>query len=285
MPDITRKTLSATQIPALFGYSPYVTEWMLYHWALDKLDLDDVKVNERMEFGELMEPVILTMAARKLRLDVKHHEAQTYCVAVDGRYGCTIDADCADPQKGPGIVEAKEVDYKVWMESWTDSIAPPHIEIQLQVQMMVKKATWGVIAARVCSKGLTLYRRTPNIEMQAQILKLVAGFWERVKNRRPPSIVGTEREIKGLSKLYPEHRESKVVEAGDDIYEMYEDLVAAQEAAKDAKELIGSYSAKLWDAAGDAMFVRTPSHTMKFKKTCTKAGTIRKAPIKAWENS
>jgi hypothetical protein len=40
VPDRTLKTISATEAPALFNASPYVTRWMLWQRFANGMDID-----------------------------------------------------------------------------------------------------------------------------------------------------------------------------------------------------------------------------------------------------
>ena len=50
MPDPDRLTISATEAPALFGVSPYVTPFMLFHRFANGESID-VEENARMDWG------------------------------------------------------------------------------------------------------------------------------------------------------------------------------------------------------------------------------------------
>jgi predicted phage-related endonuclease len=216
MPDITKKTLSATQIPGLFNQSPYVTLWMLYHWAVSNLELD-IAASTRMTWGKKLQSVILLAAAEQMRLEVRENAAEEYRRLEGVRIGYTADADVFDPALGIGAVEAKNVDALVYRSEWTEDAAPPHIELQLQVQIMVLAALhgscqWGIIPVLIGGNDLVIHRRKPNPEQQNLIIAEVADFWKRCDERREPDAFGSPREIPGLAQLYAERKPGKVIE-------------------------------------------------------------------------
>lgn len=171
MPDPTLQTISATQTPALFGASPYLTRWMLLRHFIHG-DVIDGPEHNRMDWGKKMQPLLLAQAAEDLRVEVRPNAEDRYIRS--GLLGCTRDAEVICPDRGPGALETKCVfDYGVWMETWNGGkTLPRHIEIQLQQQMMVgdgaKPFDWGVLAVWVCGE-IKYFERKP-----------VAGLWPAI---------------------------------------------------------------------------------------------------------
>jgi hypothetical protein len=131
MPDVTLQTPSATETPALWGLSPYVTRWMLYQRFANGVRLDAGE-NARISWGRKLQPLVIAQAAEELRLKVQPNHAHVYHRR--GRLGCTRDATMLCPDRGPGARETKCVfDYPTWMREWDGGRnVPPMHEIQLQ---------------------------------------------------------------------------------------------------------------------------------------------------------
>src|SRR5712671_4055890 len=110
MPDPERRTISATESPALFGASPYATPWMLYQRFANGVDIDSQGDN-RMDWGQRLEPLILAHAAQELRLEVRPNREPdgTQRYVRRGRLGCTRDGTVICPDRGPGAIETKAV--------------------------------------------------------------------------------------------------------------------------------------------------------------------------------
>ncbi len=258
MPDVTRKTVSASQAAALFNRSPYLTRWMLYHWAKGQ-DIDGPG-DERMAIGTRLERVILEMAADELGIEVTPHKAQTYQAHDTEPVGCTIDATCWDPALGDGVVEAKSVDYLIWKDQWSEEMAPPHIEIQLQVQLMVREAAWGVIAALVGGNQLKIYRRWPNEHLQKEIVREARAFFEEVANNRCPPIQGMPREFAVLDAMYPE-TDSVEVAAGDEMTAAaVEEYRERKKQAAEAGVAADRAKAQILETAGKAGVIEAPGY-------------------------
>lgn len=205
MPDPIRKTLSATQTPALFGASPYVTRWMLLRHFIHGDPIDNPEHN-RMDWGKRMQPMVLAQAADDLRVEVRPNTDDTYVRR--GLLGCTRDGDVICPDRGPGAVETKCVfDYGVWMQTWSGGKSlPRHIEIQLQQQMMVgdgeKPFEWGVLAVWLCGE-MKYFERKPIPELWTQIEVAALSFFDDVEAKQEGEPFGEPVEVPLLAKVFP----------------------------------------------------------------------------------
>jgi len=204
MPDPTKQTLSATQTPALFGASPYITRWMLLRHFIHGDPIDGPEHN-RMDWGKRMQPLLLAQAAEDLHVEVHPNAEDTYVRR--GLLGCTRDAEVYCPDRGHGVLEAKVVfDYAVWMRDWAGGKAPPkHVEIQTQQQMMVgdgaRPFTWGVIAVWVGGE-MKYFERKPIDELWVEINAAAVIFFNDVSARREGDPFGEPVEMPLLSRLF-----------------------------------------------------------------------------------
>lgn len=270
MPDATKKTVSASQVAALYDKSPYLTKWMLFQQFASGVNVEQ-EMNERMEIGTLLEDDILELARRRLRLDITPN--REYVRHATLPLGCTTDASIIDPSLGAGVVEAKSVDWLTWKETWTEEFAPPHIELQLQAQMLVLGSAWGLIPALVGGNELRLYRRLPNQEAFASISAEAVAFMKDVKEGNAPDPLGLPRELPWLKAMYPETKVGKIVEApatADDLVAEYQEGTengALYDKQREAAKI------KLLALAGEAEILNTPKHSVYVKRD--KRGAIR----------
>lgn len=256
MPDPERKTLSSTEVPALRGLSPYTTHWMLYQRFKNGASLDS-PASERMNWGNRLQPVILEASAEVLQLDVEHVDA--YVRSKHAPIGCTADGLVTCPTRGEGVVEAKNVDRWVHRTTWSFEngrcvMAPPHIEIQVQLQMYVLQARWGVIAALIGGNELLLLEREFNAELCRELVKDAVEFFVDLDKGNEPDVTGTDRELKLLTELYPKVVPEKVVDLVED-EELYEAAMIYREVMEQRAGLNRSYTkqrAKILQKAGDA---------------------------------
>lgn len=213
MPDPLRKSLSATETPALFGASPYLTRWMLLQRFIRGRDIDSPEHN-RMDWGKKLQPLILQQVAEEMHLQIQANEIDLY--ERRGLLGCTRDAQIYCPDRGHGTVEAKAVfDYGVWMEAWEGGKRPPrHIEIQTQQQMFVGDGLspfrWGVIAVWVCG-DVHYFERRPIPELWEKMEAEAVAFFADVAAGNEGSPFGEPVEVPLINELFPPI-EAKVVD-------------------------------------------------------------------------
>lgn len=205
MPDSTLKTISATEAPALFNASPYVTRWMLYKRFADGMDLS-IEEDARMSWGKKLQPLIIDQAAQDLHFEVHSNADDTYVRR--GLLGCTRDATIICPDRGPGALETKCVfDYRTWMADWNGGKQPPrHHEIQLQQQMFVGDGEtpyrWGVLAAWVAGE-VHYFERAPIDELWQRLYAATENFFRDVTDRREPEPFGSPVELPWLAQMFP----------------------------------------------------------------------------------
>lgn len=203
MPDPTKQTISATQMPALLNVSPYFSRWMLYHHFIGSAELGAYE-DERIREGKRLQPFVLSRATDELRLLIVPNEAYIR----RGLLGATRDALITCPDRGPGALETKCVfDYRVWMSEWSGGErVPPHIELQLQQQMFVgdgeKPFDWGVITVWVCASQ-RYFERRPIPALWERFEREGAAFFADIAARREPDPFGLTIEMDWLEQLYP----------------------------------------------------------------------------------
>lgn len=212
MPDPLQKTISASEAPALFNASPYMTRFMLYQKFAHGMVFERPS-DERMEWGQLLQPVISKHVAIDRKLIVVPNDFDVYFRR--GPLGCTRDAVIIDPDRGPGALEIKCVfDYEQWGARWGGGASVPRdYEIQLQTQMLVgdgdagPQYKWGLIAVWVCAK-LYYFERSPIEDLWKQLTHEAQDFFTCVENKREPDPFGVAIESKLLRDLYPTRPDS-----------------------------------------------------------------------------
>jgi len=228
MPDPTKSTLSATQTPALFGVSPYLTRWMLLRHFIHGDPLDGPAHN-RLDWGLKLQPLILQQAVEDLHLEVRPNAADVYIRR--GLLGCTRDAEIICPDRGPGSLETKCVfDLGVWTRDWDGGKkVPKHYEIQLQQQMFVgdgngSQYQWGVLAAWCCGE-MRYFERKPVPLLWDAFEEEAAKFFADVEARREGEPFGESIEMTLMNKVF-QLTPKKVIDLRDDpdAFKLAEDI-------------------------------------------------------------
>lgn len=258
MPDIERKTISATETPSLWNASPYLTRWMLWHKFHDNMDVSSPE-NPRMDWGLKMQPLVLAVAADELKMEVIPNHDDTYLRR--GLLGCTRDADVICPDRGQGAFETKCVfDYRTWVTSWASGETPPkHYELQLQQQMYVgdgvKPFAWGVLSAWVAGE-MHYFERKPIPELWAEMEREAEAFFESLKTGQEPDPFGVAIELPFLTAV--ERIEEEVEYADADLARYARQLADARDDAKGCKQREDEAKVKLLAAMGSATRMKLP---------------------------
>ena len=269
MPDPERKTISATQAPALFNASPYTTRWMLYHYL--RGNNVEPAPTSRMSWGTKMQPLILEQAQADLKLDITPNFAHSYVRSQSCSLGYTADATVWCPDRGRGTVEAKCCfDYGTWMQSWAGGERPPrHVDIQLQQQLHVGDGAmpfaWGVIAVWVCGE-MKYFERKRDPKVGEEIVVHAMQMLADVEMLREPEPFGSSAELPILAQLFPvvkgKELDLRKHEHGAGIAQMAADYKNWKGQENFFQKAAGDARAKLLAIAKDAETVLLPGATI-----------------------
>jgi putative phage-type endonuclease len=221
-------------------------------------------VDETMEIGNLMEPVIAELYRRRMKTDVipfdtvKHATRNWQAANLDGV------AIRPDETRRNRVVEMKNAAIaRGWGPAGTDMI-PSHYYLQSQHQMdVVSSVDVGIdpevmdVAVLIGGCNFRIYevQRSPNVI--ARMAEIEAGFWDQVQRKIAPAPDFTHRATLDLVKMVhqtvDEFQKKQLTDAEQDMVDMImrcRDLKrASSQAEKAAKELqarilhdMGSYS-------------------------------------------
>lgn len=191
--ELRRKDITSTGISALFGLSPYVTEFELYH-AHKSGVVVPFKENQRTKAGKAVEYYAAQVAADKLSethgpvASVNH--LNIYASIPGERFGSSFDYEVVFEDGHAVLLEIKGVDFFQHKEKWLDGEAPEHIEIQLQHQLeVIDRYEVGVIAAftGIYPDNCHLYERPRDRDMGKALRARAAKFWQDVEAGNEPS--------------------------------------------------------------------------------------------------
>lgn len=283
MPDPNKQTVSATEISAVLGVSPYASRWALYQRFAHGVDIE-VEPDARMRMGQLLQPVIFQLTQEHYSLDVQDNK-EDYLRHPDFPVGATIDGFMRCPTRGGGIVEAKNVDWLRYRDTWAFDAdgapvrAPWHIELQVQHQMLVTQSDWGVIAALVGGNEMVFLERNPDYDTWAVLIEEAVAFLEAVKNLEEPPVQGTPADLEVLYRRYPEVHVEPVWNMSEE--GLWEEALALEEACRDmqrqadvrrvADKAHKAAKARALAITGDRGLIRTPNSWVRVTKG--KAGT------------
>lgn len=198
--------LTSTDIAALFGLSPYKTHYELWH---EKKSGERAPFNEndRVKWGKRLESTVAQGIAEDQSWLVR--PMKEYVRLPDLRLGSSFDfrimsvdgvpmlmpnqslADFDSPNDAH--LEIKCVDFLAYRDGWTVEEgfieAPPHIEIQVQHQMLVSGLERAYIGVMVGGNRIEVIERQADPDVQAGILARAAEFWTSIDDNAPPEPV------------------------------------------------------------------------------------------------
>lgn len=248
------KWVGASESAALFGVSPHMTRFELYHIKAGNIpqhNLDDV---ERVQAGQFLEPSIGAWAAHRWGWPVRNVAEYLQHPRIAGM-GCSLDFETEDGEP----VEIKNVDNLVFRDGdWQaeDDVildAPAHFLIQVQHQLACrpdKQRGWLV----VCVGGNRLYRMEipRHDKMIARIEMEVEEFWNDVYSGNEPR-PNFQTDASTISLLYGGNGD-EVIDLREDtrILELCDEYKAAHAIEKEAADRKSAAMAEIKTLMRDA---------------------------------
>jgi len=190
--NLRTQDVTSTEVSALFGQSPYLTQYELWHRKKSG-DLVEIETTERMEWGLQLEGQIAAYIAEKQGWEIEPMDA--YHRDPVHRIGSSFDyliVGGKTERDLPGLLEIKNVDSLQYRQKWLDDgqgniEAPGHIELQVQHQMLLAGVTWAAIGVLIGGNSHRVVIREADAAIQAAIKNAAKFFWETIDSNDPPS--------------------------------------------------------------------------------------------------
>lgn len=201
--------ITSTEVSALFGLSPYMTKFELWHRKKAK-QVVSIEPNERMKWGtRLQDSIAIGICTDN---DWTGWRIAEYVRLPDYRIGSSFDWDIF-PNKAPysiddrkhSLLEIKNVDSIAFKNGWAETEegleAPAHIELQAQHQLLVYGYSSIYIGALIGGNKVTLLKRQADSKVHKAIIDAVCKFWESIADNNPPPPDFTT-DVKFINELY-----------------------------------------------------------------------------------
>lgn len=251
---LRQQDVTSTESAALFGMSPYMTAFELWHAKKSGVPLA-FEENERMRWGSRLEAAIAHGIAADEGWTIE--PLKTYMRDPALRMGSSFDFVITNLGE-PVHLEIKNVDYLAFRDGWIENDdgsieAPEHIEMQVQHQMAVSGFKRSFIGALVAGNRHELIERERDAPVIAAIRARVVDFWQRVDAGIVPPPVMPE-DASAVIRLNQYARPGKILDASGDaeiasLIAEYKRAAAAGANAEEDKEVA---KARLLEAIGDA---------------------------------
>ena len=271
-----KKNINSTEVSALPGIdaNPYESPYELFLRKAGAVQ-DEVEVNERMRWGTRLQPIIANAIAEDYGLIIR--PLMGYRQIPEHRIGSSFDYEINSSSDGPGVLEIKNVDAIAYRNNWQedgDSIeAPPHIELQLQHEMLVGGYKWGMIGALVGGNTIKTVRRNFDEAVGKVLLRKVAEFWVMVENNAAPA-PDFSRDASVIARLYNRSQEGLVIEADEEICALAGMYLGYQDAIKRSEEKRDEFKARLLERIGEAEKVIGENFTISAKEVAPSQGKL-----------
>lgn len=270
------KDITSTEVAALYGLSPYLTEFELFHRKRDQ-EVVKIEPNERMKWGNRLEAAIAHGAAEDMGWEIE--KFNVYMRDTQARIGSSFDYKIMSSSDGPGILEIKNVDWVQYKNKWIDDgegniEAPEHIELQIQHQMEVSGYQWTALVALVGGNEKKVVLRNRDSDIGKNIRERVSAFWDQVQNNTAPS-PDYKADADFIIKQLHGNADPNVVAVSDaKLDELIEQYVFLSRAIAEQEELKGATKAQILQMVGNAGKIISPLGTITCVMTRESRGTL-----------
>ena len=270
------KDVTSTEVSALFGLSPYLTEFELFHQKRDAVVVK-IEPNERMKWGNRLESAIAQGAAEDMGWNIA--KLNVYMRDQAARIGSSFDFEIKSSANGPGILEVKNVDWVQYQKNWIDDgngniEAPEHIELQVQHQMEISGFEWCAIVALVGGNEQKIVLRNRDRDIGKSIREKTGEFWNRVLQNQAPSADYTRDAEFIIKQLRRDSVEGLVAEADAELENMIRDFEFIRKEVSDLEKIKEQRRAEILDRIGQASKVLTSFGSLSTGQVKGRSGTL-----------
>lgn len=250
--SLRTEDLTSTDVSALFGISPYMTHFELWHQKKSK-EVVKLEGNNRMTWGTRLQDSIGAGIAEDNNWAIR--KMTEYMRIPELKIGASFDFLIESPMLA--ILETKNVDSLAFKDGWIiegeNVEAPLHIELQVQHQMLVSGKNLSYIGALIGGNRVVLIKREKDEKVHASIIQRSKQFWKSIVDNRPPA-PDFARDAEFIKSLYSFANPGTILDVTGN--EKITNLVTAyklhSQEEKEAKELKQATKAELLTLIGTA---------------------------------
>lgn len=225
------KGIGSSDVPTILGLNPWGTAHDL--WLSKTGQLPPCEENEAMHMGNMLEEVVLKLAAERLEQRVVR-PSSTF-VGCHPFMRANIDGMVGKAKRGAPIVEAKTTSGygDEWGSDGTDQV-PERVRAQVMFQMMCSSSDVAYVACLRGDFGLkfALHRVEWDRHYAEHIMERVVDFWTFVERRVAPPVAPSMDAMKRLTRI----ADAPVVPIPPELFEAEARAKAALEAAEAAHD-------------------------------------------------
>ncbi len=245
-----RKGIGASDAPAALGLSPFVSPRALY---LEKLGLLVQPEDERMRWGNLLEPVILQEYCERTGETIARRQVMEWAdpaMLGDLPLFATLDARCESGR----LVEVKTTSERYGQRLVEGAPLPEHIEVQAQQQMLIANVMDMDVVFLIGGQRMVILRVDFRGEVVRAMLEGLRRFWRCVIDRTPPPLKTGDDELMHL--IYPDAAGEISLTADDS--KLVDAYVGIKSALKEGEKLNKAMRETILERMGNARVALLP---------------------------
>ena len=293
------KSMSASRLPGLLGFSKYSTpndELQFSINAIDGKERPDIG-NEAMGWGNTLEPVILSEAAKRLGItkfdtDIRKaftHDSIPLSCSLDGTGEGEGQTITHDPEKGIYVVGADSIvlqgtgvlEAKLTKTNPEDT---PHLArgpIQLQGQMLCTGHKWGAVCVLYGGIELRVFLFDTHHETQQKIVASVLEFSSKLDKYAKTGEIDwyPPESSKEVDRFYPNARKEEI-ELDGNALELAQSIIRNKTLIRKAEAEIDSDEKEIKMLLGSAERGKAGSFYINWPMRNFKAAPERLIPAK-----
>jgi putative phage-type endonuclease len=194
--------IGASEGAAVMNASPFQSEYALWAEKAGFISRRDINA-DNADLGHEIEPVAAKMFQKRTGLPVLR--LGDFSVMRDEEWPwlfVTHDYLTEDADRGLGVIECKAVSGGA-AAMWSNG-PPLYYQIQIQQEMLVSRATWGVFAVVFGGPSwrFEMWEQEINPKFCTTLVERTKRFWQMVIDREPPDIDESERTEAALRLRY-----------------------------------------------------------------------------------
>lgn len=293
--------LSASRLPAVMGLSRYRTaNEELEHSirAMQGIEFE-FESKEAMEWGNTLEPIILSEAAMRLELseletehpEAKYHDTLPLCCSLDGTGNGRGQVFTTDPDAGIYVIGQDSITLdgigalEAKLTAMDVEDVPPlwRGPIQLQAQMDIIKAKWGAICTLYRGTELRIFLFAPHQDTLDMIASISTDFQSRLDNWKETGEISYYAPQEG--ERWPEHRgqypiDDQAIKLDAHAERLAQKILNAQSMIKEAEATKDLAEKELKEILGQATKATAGSYTIAWPVRSYKAQPEKVVPAK-----
>lgn len=265
---LRHQNINSTEVSCLFDCNKYSSAFQLWH---EKRQPDPTSLEEslRMKMGTKFQSAIAEVIAEQESWIVE--PMPEYIYSEEYKIGSSFDYRLVNQRS---ILEIKNVDSLIFRNDWDEENMPPHIELQVQQQMLLSGYLKAVVGVCVGGNQINLYHRDYNSEIGQAILLKVNEFFLL---EEPPA-VDYAKDFNYINSLYQTVNPGQIIESTQDMDDIAAAYQSVSEQIKELEVRKDQYKAQMLTLIGESEKVKSPFYTISCGMTAeTQLNYTRKA--------